>query len=330
MITLFIKKSDTSPNVSYIPLLFPFWGSILKETVPYLSGVFKKTSFDKNYYRLTEKLSEADCGLLPHNYWTLKKYDPDYLKNFIHKARVLKKPVLIDATGDCADEIPVKNSVILRNSVYKKDLKSNEIVIPAYAEDFGKPVPRELSPVPVIGFTGWLKADFFKSFYITEKTLGLVIRNLAIKYLDKTVGIKTNFIVRKSYSGHIKTISGSVKRYRTEFVNNIIDSDYTLCVKGSGNFSVRFYETLSLGRIPLVVDTDNAFPLEEKINYREFCLFVSYRNLAKIGELLLAYHRSLPAEEFIAKQNRARKVFEKYLRIDSFTKYLVEEIKSRI
>ena len=330
MLRLFTSKVDISSKASYIPLLFPFWGPILKETIPYLSGVFKKTSFDKNYYRLTEKLSEADCVLLLHNYWTLKKYDPDYLKNFIHQARVLKKPVLIDATGDCADEIPVKNSIILRNSVYKKDLKSNEIVIPAYAEDFGKPIPRKLSPVPVIGFTGWSKADFFRSLYITEKTPGLVIRNLAIKYLNNTVGIKTNFILRGSYSGHLKTISGDVKKYRTEFVNNIMDSDYTLCVKGGGNFSVRLYETLSLGRIPLVVDTDNVFPLEEKINYREFCLFVSYKNLDKTGRLLLDYHRSLSINDFLGKQQQAREAFEKYLRIDSFTKYLVDEIKSRI
>lgn len=329
MITFFIKKSDTSPNVSYIPLLFPFWGPILKETIPYLSEVFKKTGFDKNYYKLTGNSSEADCILLPHNYWTLKKYDPGYLKNFIHKAQVLKRPVLIDATGDCVDEVPIKNSIILRNSVYKKDLKNNEIIIPAYAEDFGKPIPKKLSPVPVIGFVGWSKENFFKSLYITERTPGIVIRSLAIKYLDKTVGIKTNFILRKSYSGHIKTIDGDVKRYRTEFVNNIMDSDYTLCVKGSGNFSVRFYETLSLGRIPLVVDTDNVFPLEEKINYREFCLFVSYKNLDKIGKLLLDFHRSLSSNDFFNKQYRAREVFEKYLRIDSFTKYLAKEIKSR-
>ena len=328
--TLFIKKSNTSPNVSYIPLLFPFWRPVLKETTPYLSTVFKKSGFDKDYYKLTENLSEADCVLLPHNYWTLKKYAPDYLKKFIHRVQVLKIPVLIDATGDCVDEVAIKNSIILRNSVYRKNLKTNEIIIPAYVEDFGKFIPRKLSPMPVIGFAGWSKADFFRSLYITEKTQGLVIRNLAIKYLNNTVGIKTNFILRKSYSGHLKTISGDVKKYRTEFVGNIMGSDYTLCVKGSGNFSARFYETLSLGRIPLVVETDNVFPLEKKINYQEFCLFVSYRNLAKIGNLLLDYHRALSEKAFLSKQNRAREVFAKYLRIDSFTKYLVDEIKLRI
>ncbi|MDO8514979.1 MAG: hypothetical protein Q7S14_00630 [bacterium] len=330
MLTLLVNKKNISHNCSYIPLLFPFWGPILKDTTPYLTGVFEMLSFDKKYYRLTENLTEVDCILLPHNYWTLKKYDPGYLKNFIHKAQMLKKPVLIDATGDCADEVPIKNSIVLRNSIYKKSLKNKEIVVPAYAEDFGKFIPRKLPLVPTIGFAGWAKENFFKSLYITERTPGLVIRNLAIKYLNKTAGIKTNFILRKSYSGHIKTISGSVKQYRTEFVDNIIDSDYTLCVKGSGNFSVRFYETLSLGRIPLVIDTDCVFPLEEKINYREFCLFVSYRNLDKIGKLLLDFHRSLSSNDFFNKQNEAREVFDKYLRIDSFTKYLVDEIKLRI
>jgi len=51
---------------SYTPFLFPFWGAILKESTPYLSAVFRKYNFDKNYYDLVENIEEADFVLMPH------------------------------------------------------------------------------------------------------------------------------------------------------------------------------------------------------------------------------------------------------------------------
>jgi hypothetical protein len=117
---------------------------------------------------------------------------------------------------------------------------------------------------------------------------------------------------------------------RREFVDNIDASDYTLCQKGDGNQSTRFFEVLSMGRIPLHIDTECVFPLETHIAYRDFCVFVDHADLAHAGKILSDVHTKLSPEQFEVMQKKAREVYENYLRIDSFTPFLMDEIRKRL
>ena len=40
-----------------------------------------------------------------------------------------------------------------------------------------------------------------------------------------------------------------------EYESSLGNSDYVLCPRGFGNTSIRFYESLSAGRIPILVDS---------------------------------------------------------------------------
>lgn len=351
ILKLYVNKNLMSNSgMSYVPLLFPFLGQILKESTPYVSAVFKKHNFDKSYYGLTDDIKEADFVLLPYNYWNIKLNNPILLDKFIKEAESNEKQILIVAYGDTHDPINVKNSVILRSGQYKKKLNSNDIIIPAYADDLlesycdGAINIRNKTETPIIGFMGYAgqknNKDYFKallkeipivfSSIFNKKYLahqkGIFLRKKALKILNKSVLIKTNFKIRKFYSGHLKTIEGNVEDIRREFIANILDSDYALCVKGDGNFSYRFYEALSLGRIPLFVNTDCVLPLESLINYKEFCVFVDVCDLQKIDKIIRKFHDSIDDRQFKMMQKKAREVFEKYLRIDVFTRYLVEEL----
>ena len=112
---------------------------------------------------------------------------------------------------------------------------------------------------------------------------------------------------------------------RTEYVDNIKNSDFTLSPKGDGNFSVRFFESLSLGRIPLLIDTDCALPLEDEVDYDEFILRVSYKDLPKLAQIVANYYSTLTPEAFLSEQKRCREVFEKYLKIDVFFKKVLTQ-----
>ena len=85
-----------------------------------------------------------------------------------------------------------------------------------------------------------------------------------------------------------------------------------------------------MGRIPLVIDTECVFPLEDKINYKDFSIFIDHTDIKKAGEIVAQKHAAISGEEFLSMQQKAREVFENYLRIDVFTKYLVEEIQKRV
>jgi hypothetical protein len=159
--------------------------------------------------------------------------------------------------------------------------------------------------------------------------MGVLFRERALRALSNEPRIEPHFISRGSYSGHVNTIQGSVDGHRREFVENLLNSDYALCIKGDANASVRFYEALSLGRIPLFLDTACVLPLEDTIMYRDFCVFVDWQDVDRIGDVLIEFHRKLSPERFVAMQKQARSVYREHLRIDSFSRELSKKLKNR-
>ncbi len=122
-------------ELSYTPLLFPFWGSVLKQATPYQSATFEKYNFDKSYYKLVDNIEETDFVLVPHNYWNFKEKHPDLLAKCIQEAQRHNKLLFIDAQGDSSDHINFKNAYVLRTSQYRFRLKENKIMVPAFTED---------------------------------------------------------------------------------------------------------------------------------------------------------------------------------------------------
>ena len=57
---------------------------------------------------------------------------------------------------------------------------------------------------------------------------------------------------------------------------------------------------------------------------------MDYKDLLRIGEIVADFHARLKPDDFLAMQKKARDAFEQYLRIDSFTKYLMDRLKTFI
>jgi hypothetical protein len=104
-----------------------------------------------------------------------------------------------------------------------------------------------------------------------------------------------------------------------------VESDFVLAPKGDGNYSNRFLETLSLGRIPVVVDTDIMLPFEDRIAYDRCVVRVPMSDVEKTPEYILAWYAARCDEkEWADAQACARSAYEDYLRIDSFFRKLFE------
>ncbi|MDY0093958.1 MAG: exostosin family protein [Candidatus Vecturithrix sp.] len=350
---LYVYPQFIDQKLSHTPLLFPFWPPKLKRATPFSNALWKKYQFDTSYYCLVNDLKDADYILLPHRYWLLKKFRPDLLTSFLKEAEGSGKPVLIDAYGDSDAVIPIKYACILRTSQYRFKYQPNEVILPAYVEDLleqyyqGILDIRQKQTNPVVGFVGWassplpdtirkhLKGSFFQLLALFQKQYGayipgVLLRKYAIIRLQDTPYISVNFIIRQTYSGHKNTRQGDLNTIRQQFIVNMFESDYILNVKGNGNYSQRFYETLSMGRIPIFINTECVLPLESQIDYRECCLFVEHHHLDRIGEILTEFHRQICPEQFLWMQQRAREIFETYLRVDVFTKYLIQELHEHL
>lgn len=105
---------------------------------------------------------------------------------------------------------------------------------------------------------------------------------------------------------------------RAAFWSNIFNSDYTLCIRGGGNFSYRFYEVLAAGRIPLFVNTRCVLPFDNEIDWRRHCVWVEEQEMDRIGEIVREFHSRISREEFHALQMANRRLWETRLEPLSF------------
>jgi hypothetical protein len=156
---------------------------------------------------------------------------------------------------------------------------------------------------------------------------GSFLRTRVMRVLSRSEFVETNFVVRDSFWGGI--FSGAQKgddkkgdldlfqkvrqKVRQDYVHNMLDSDYALCVRGAGNFSWRFYEAMSCGRVPLFIDTDCGLPYDWLIDWRQQFIWVDEQDVPSVAKLLVMFHHSLSPEDFQKLQVNCRKLWEDWL-----------------
>jgi hypothetical protein len=151
-------------------------------------------------------------------------------------------------------------------------------------------------------------------------------RAAALEAVSRSHDVQTNFILRdKWFNGAFE--GGRLNRAlmdesRREYVENIFGSDYVLCTRGSGNYSIRFYETLSSGRIPVFVNTDCVLPFEEWVDWKQYCVWVEARDVSHIPDKVAEFHESLSPDEFKDRQRASRGLWEEWLSPYGFFKNL--------
>jgi hypothetical protein len=162
----------------------------------------------------------------------------------------------------------------------------------------------------------YVLGKFVKNLY--ARVPGVILRERLIKNINESIKIDKNIIIRKSYGGSIKTIGIPPMQARNEYVQCIKESDYFLCPRGDGNFSVRFYETLSLGRIPVLIDTDVELPSSSLIDYDSFLIKINIKDINKIDDIILNFHSAVSGYDFEQMQKKCRQAFDQYLNIHVF------------
>src|SRR5262249_31017640 len=95
----------------------------------------------------------------------------------------------------------------------------------------------------------------------------MMLRRTALDVFAADHRLKTIFVERSHFFGGAALPDGTydqTKRQQVwaEYVENILSSNYTLCVRGAGNFSHRYFDTLAAGRIPVLVDTAGGIPFD--------------------------------------------------------------------
>lgn len=337
---------DRIPGLPVTPLLYPNFGEERQGR-----QLFQRAfgDFRESLVEVADHPEKADIFLLAHNY-PLVCRNAAYLRRFAEISRRYGKRIVVFWHGDGTEAAALPNAVVFRTSQYKSKLRPGEFIMPAYSEDLSQSHPAEPrmkhEGPPIAGFCGWatfkdlrnalgtfLRAFPYELLSVTTRNprwrsrqKGIWLRRKLLRLLGASRHVQPNFILRSSHSAHSATIRLDPAVARREYIGNMRQSDLALCLRGDGNYSLRFYEALSLGRVPLLLDTDCALPLEDRIDYSSFTVRVPIGQLGVIDRIVSDIWNRLTPEAFEAMQRRARESYERYLSAPAYLRYAVEHL----
>lgn len=218
-------------------------------------GIFSKLLFSPPPFEKVGSVEAADYVIYPIKY----SKDDDRVRQVCSQAAVHDRLVFAFFCDDSAERFDLPNNLVLfRTSLYKSTRTFRERPMPVLIPDH-KPC-------------SLLLTDRVQDKIITYCGHGMHNRHEQLQklhYLHKD----TNIIERKGFwAPEIPKIIA-----RRQYYENLMSGALTFCSRGGGNFSYRFYEALSFGRIPVLIDTDCELPFEysERIKWEDHIIRIN-------------------------------------------------------
>jgi hypothetical protein len=291
---------------------------------------YLESAVAKQCFQFVETIESADICILPIDYgFYLSQNRSNDVDEFVSSAKVLGKMVWLYSGGDFGITLS-KEVVTFRFGGFHSKMNRSNFIMPSFVNDpyssilENKWQPQTKQEQPTIGFVGNADGSFSK--YAKELLIygkqslrrifkkehsdwqsffpSSIIRFKLLEKMRYSDIIVANFMYRNKYRAGAKS-DQQKKQTTLEFYQNMEMNLYTFCMRGSGNFSVRFYETLMMGRIPLLIDTDVRLPFHNEINWDEHCVLASSQNYI---EKLYNFHHEKTNEELIEIQKKNRKL----------------------
>lgn len=302
-------------------------------------------------YEAVSNPMDADLHVLTMNWsYYFETGQLDKARSFIEQARRMGKSLSIWQSWDFSIQPVTEDAWLFQSGGQKSSRVPRQFAKPVFVGDPLQEVDlpkiklRLKNSQPVIGFCGqaeytishalatWLRFGMhnLKSKFrlipyepLPLHPLPTYLRWQALHYLEKAPEIQTNFIKRRKYRAGARTPEER-NISRREFLENMLASDYIVCIRGGGNFSARLYETLAMGRIPIFIDTDCILPYDQSINWKEYCVWVDESELASLPQKVLEFHSRFDDAEFLEHQMRCRSLWEERLSFPGFFKHFPE------
>lgn len=290
---------------------------------------------------------QARAILLPNNFLRITPEVEAYIARYADLAEQYAIPLFLFSCGDFTDTLQFDaRAKVLRLSTYRSGIGSQDVVMPTLTEDLGAEQfeLRAKQEIPTVSFCGraafnstrertasWVRRLKYEAVGILKpkeraRIRGIFWRQWMMRACERSTLVKTLFIVRRTFSGALRTIEVSPEQAREDFIASIKDADFVLAPKGDGNYSNRFLEALSMGRIPVVVDTDIVLPLEDTIDYSKIMVRVPMERVDETPRFIAEFYKGLDEEGWQERQRLARETFVQYLSVDAFFKHFFDTV----
>lgn len=250
------------------------YSSELLYAIPFLNDVAFKEIIEKNGYWnhgllnklffsgqiLFEKTEIENCDYVGIPF----KFNPNdsrIYKICEHAKKYNKKVISFYNDDDESKYNLPENLILFRTSVGRSNIQSNERVFPALIADdciFTEECKNS------IGFCGVYNSN----------------RREMLENIEKVYPVDK--IIRSGFW------SPELPKFKSkrEFIKNMSDNKYIFCMRGNGNFSYRFYETLCFGRVPILIDTNTILPLENIIDWDKHIIFIKPKDIDNLSKII--------------------------------------------
>ena len=112
------------------------------------------------------------------------------------------------------------------------------------------------------------------------------------------------------------------KQLFSKHIEIMQNSLLVLAPRGHGSYSVRFFETLAAGRIPVMIADNYLPPLHWLINYNDIIFRIRQNQLLNIKQLMADIFNNHQLPELEHRCFKARGIWEKYFSPDKFSSFL--------
>ena len=332
MLKVFSDQKYLFPGQKYVSFFNPYWGDLDDVSDVDFGRFLHYNEVGKDFYEIVS-LDDAEVIVCPGEW----RADNSKIFELYNIALNKKLPFIIFFNNDSDEEIPLEKAIIFRTSFYKSNKKDNEFAYPGWSVDFIKKYSDGILPIsnkkriPIVSYAGYIDYYNLKSMILFKvrkllskdkiRSLGPELRGKAVRLVQRDKRFKSDVIIRKGFLG------GCKEHLRKEYAINMLKSDYVLVTRGAGNFSYRFYEVLSCGKIPVFIDTDCVLPFEDSINWRDYCVWVDHSEIECLGDKIEMFHQKLSDDGFIQIQKAIRSLYEEKICPSGYYKTLLNQIK---
>jgi hypothetical protein len=240
--------------------------------------------------------------------------------------------------------------IVFRYSMSKRFKYYDEYSIPFGVRIFKESVQQvsalPWSNRPKVSFMGWVTSLNPELFFYPEEepadvnrldsseifkisaNFGLLLRKKALHFLANDKRIETDFKINSAFFLQHEREIQAIKFQ--EYLKLMRETHYVLAIRGWGNYSMRLFETLAADRIPIMVDTNQYLPFEDKINWKELGIWIPLDKFSSIAELVVQYHNTGQKIGFQERIKTISNVYNKYLSRDASLKIIQSIIESHL
>jgi hypothetical protein len=330
MLKVYIDRAWLETGERHLPLGRYLFGVKEKALSTFRDEFAHNMMFDN--VELVSEPVDCNFIYLPVNYVPeLNEKYPNLIAKLEQNSRQFNRKVVVEAyTQDVLDpdalNFPFSNGVYLNFSLLKSLSDENFFARPYFIPDClekyfeGKVNLIEKEAIPSVGFCG-VAAPFKTTL---NKTKAMDIWRLLLTLVDDfgmdsekvarrlgtnmKHGHRTKALLKLKYSKKVKldailrcegglvsndyTNLDDQDSYNMDFYNNLNRNLYSLCSRGTENYSVRLYETFCMGRIPILIDTDVVLPFENEIDYERQCVVVKKSQVRNADKIVFDFNRN--------------------------------------